>query len=100
MNSEISSIYITATSIMETPIQVAVRLKPVSNVNDLICAYSISYANTVQVGNHHPFPVNYALPSDCSQSYIFLTTICPLINSLLEGCDVSIVALGQATTGN
>lgn len=84
---------------MEVPIQVAVRIKPTTNVNDIICVHSIPYNNTIQLGNQQSFPVSYALPQDCSQSYIFLTTINPLINCLIDGSDVSIVTLGQTESG-
>lgn len=83
---------------MEIPIQVAVRLKP-PTTNENICVQSIPYTNTIQLNNQHSFPVNYALPIDCTQSYIFLTTVNPLISCLFDGCDVSVVTLGQADSG-
>lgn len=84
---------------METPVQVAVRLRPATNVNDMICVHPVPYSNIVQLGNQQTFPVNFALPADCTQSYMFLTTVNPLINCLLDGCDVSIVTLGQGHSG-
>lgn len=84
---------------MEIPIQVAVRIRPPENYNESICVQSIPYTNTIQINNQHSFPVNYALPVECSQSQVFSTTVNPLISCLFDGCDVSVVTFGQNESG-
>lgn len=84
---------------MEVPIEVAVRIKPSTKCNGIISVQSIPYTNTIQINNQHSFPVNHAFPVDCTQSYIFTTAVDPLVNCLFDGCDVSIVTLGQADSG-
>lgn len=83
---------------MEIPIQVAVRLKPSTNINENICIQSMPFMNSVQL-SQHTFPVTYALPVDSTQSHVFLTTVNPLISCLFDGCDVSVVTFGQADSG-
>ncbi|KAF2896636.1 hypothetical protein ILUMI_09539 [Ignelater luminosus] len=81
-------------------VEAAVRVCPVLyNNDDVLCVKSNTYNNTIQLGNIQSFPVHYALPSDCTQSALFSTTITPLINYLFEGCDVSVVTFGQSGTG-
>lgn len=84
---------------MEIPIQVAVRLKPPVNCNENLCVQSVPYTNNIQLNNQHCFPVSYALPIDSTQNHVFLTAVNPLIGCLYDGCDVSVVTLGQANSG-
>lgn len=84
---------------METPIQVAVRIRPPEKYNEVINVQSVPYSNTVHLNNQLSFPVNYAFPVDCTQSYIFTNAINPQISSLFDGCDISIVTFGQADSG-
>lgn len=85
---------------MEINIETAVRICPLAcNNGDMVCVQSNSLNNTIQLSNSQTYPVNYALPSNCCQSTLFSSVITPLVNYLLEGCDVSIVTMGQTGTG-
>lgn len=85
---------------MEMNVETAVRVCPVQcNNGDVICLQSNIYNNTVQLGNSQTYPVNYALPVDCSQNSLFTTIISPQLNYFFEGCDISIVTIGQPGTG-
>ena len=85
---------------MEVNVETAIRICPTHcNNGDIVCVQSNSYNNTVQLGNSQTYPVNYALQVDCSQNALFTTVISPQLNYLFEGCDVSIVTIGQAATG-
>lgn len=85
---------------MEISVETAVRICPLSCLNgDIVCVQSNTYNNTVQLGSSQIYPVNYALPQDCTQNTLFTTIITPLLNYLMEGCDVSVVAIGQNATG-
>lgn len=84
---------------METQIQVAVRIRPPDKYNEIINVQPITYSNTIHLNNQLSFPVNNAFSVDCSQSHIFSTAVNPQINSLFDGCDVSIVTFGGGDTG-
>ncbi|KRT81885.1 Kinesin, partial [Oryctes borbonicus] len=85
---------------MEMNVETAVRVCPIQcNNGDMICLQSNIYNNTIQLGNSQTYPVNYALPIDCNQNTLFTTIISPHLNYLFEGCDVSIVTIGQSGTG-
>ncbi|XP_022911135.1 kinesin-like protein costa [Onthophagus taurus] len=85
---------------MEMNVETAVRVCPIQcNNGDIICVQPNVYNNTVQLGNSQNYPVNYALPIDCSQNFIFTSLVSPHLNYLFEGCDVSIVTVGQSGTG-
>lgn len=45
------------------------------------------------------FAIKHALPFGCSQEFIYRQTVFPLIDSFLEGFDISIVTYGQHCTG-
>lgn len=78
----------------------AVRICPLNCLNgDIVCVQSNAYNNTIQLGTSQIYPVNYALPQDSTQSTLFTIIVTPLLNYLIEGCDVSIVAIGQNGTG-
>ncbi|CAH0560213.1 unnamed protein product [Brassicogethes aeneus] len=83
---------------MEINIETAVRVCPVPFDNN-ICVQSNTLNNTIELPHNQSFPVNYALPSDCCQSTVFNSVASPLVNYLLEGCDVSVVTFGQSGTG-
>ncbi|KAK5644240.1 hypothetical protein RI129_008085 [Pyrocoelia pectoralis] len=85
---------------MEINIETAVRICPVSYSNkDLLCVQADVCNNNIKLGNLQSIPVQYALPSDCTQNTLYTTTVTPLLNYFFEGCDVSIVTFGQASTG-
>lgn len=85
---------------MEVNVETAVRVCPLQcNNGDVVCLQSNIYNNTIQLGNSQTYPVNYALPIDCNQNTLFTTIISPQLNYLFEGCDVSIVTIGQSGTG-
>lgn len=83
---------------MELNIETAVRICPFTN-GDMVYVQPNPINNRVQLGNTQSYPVNYALPIDCCQNTVFSTTTAPLVNYFLEGCDVSIVTLGQSGSG-
>ncbi|XP_050292783.1 kinesin-like protein costa [Anthonomus grandis grandis] len=85
---------------MESFIETAVRICPiVEDKQDLVCLENDSLSNTVKILNSHSYPVNNALPLNCSQASVFNNVVEPLIPFFLEGCDVSVVTLGQYQTG-
>lgn len=85
---------------MESNVETAVRIFPLSCPNgDTLCVQPDFYNNTIHLGNSHCFPVQYALPMDCTQHGLFTSTITPLINYLFEGCDVSVITFGQSCSG-
>ncbi|KAJ8968863.1 hypothetical protein NQ317_016071 [Molorchus minor] len=85
---------------MEIHIETAIRVCPVEyNNGEILCVQSNNLNNTVQLSNSQVYPVNYALPINCCQNTLYSTVISPLVNFLLEGCDVSVVTIGQAGTG-
>ncbi|XP_044253970.1 kinesin-like protein costa isoform X2 [Tribolium madens] len=85
---------------MEMNIETAVRLHPTGySPTDMVCVHANPVNNTIQLANSQNYPVNYALPADCCQNTVFTTTTAPLVNYLVEGCDVSVVTLGQSGTG-
>lgn len=85
---------------MDIPLETAVRICPAEfSDNDVMCVQSNPLTNTIQLPNNQIYPVNYALPNNCYQSTLYTTVVMPMVNFLLEGCDVSIVTLGQSGTG-
>lgn len=85
---------------MDIPIETAVRVCPAEfSDNDVMCVQSNPLNNTIQLSNNQIYPVNYALPNNCCQNTLYTTVVMPMVNFLLEGCDVSIVTLGQSGTG-
>ncbi|KAJ8947530.1 hypothetical protein NQ318_005007 [Aromia moschata] len=85
---------------MEIHVETAVRICPKDYINgDMVCVQSNSINNTIQLTNSQVYPVNYALPINCCQNTVFSTVVAPLVNYLLEGCDVSIVTIGQPGAG-
>ncbi|XP_065159834.1 kinesin-like protein costa [Atheta coriaria] len=84
---------------MEINIETAIRILPVKPNGDIICVHPNTCNNTIQLGNSQTYPVNYALPHECTQSGLFNSVVAPLLNFLLEGCDVSIVTTGQPQAG-
>lgn len=85
---------------MELNIETAVRLCPLQcNNGDIVCVQTNNYNNTVQLGNMHTYHVNYALPLKCPQNALFTSAVSPLLTYLFEGCDVSIVTIGQSGMG-
>lgn len=86
--------------IMDIPIETAVRICPADITdNETMCVQSNPLNSTIQLSNNQIYPVNYALANNCCQSTLFSTVVMPMVNFLLEGCDVSIVTLGQSGTG-
>ncbi|CAH1159600.1 unnamed protein product [Phaedon cochleariae] len=81
---------------MEIQIETAVKICPIE-YGEMVCVQSDPTTNTIQL-NQQLYPVNYALPISCCQSTMF-SNIIPMVNFLLEGCDVSIVTIGQSGTG-
>lgn len=84
---------------MEIHVETAIRVCPVDYNGEMVCVQSNPINSTIQLSNNQVYPVNYALPANCCQNTLFSTIIAPLVNFLLEGCDVSIVAMGQSSTG-
>ncbi|XP_030747234.1 kinesin-like protein costa [Sitophilus oryzae] len=85
---------------MEFFVETAVRICPIPpSTENITCVQSSSINNTIQISSNQTYPVNYALPLNCSQDTVFCTAASPLLNYFLEGCDVSIVTLGQSHTG-
>lgn len=88
---------------MEIPIETAVRICSAEYCdNEEICVKSNPVNNTVQLSSNQIFsdyPVSYALPNNCCQSTLYTTVVMPMVNFLLEGCDVSVVTIGQTGTG-
>ncbi|KAG5890068.1 hypothetical protein JTB14_003633 [Gonioctena quinquepunctata] len=84
---------------MEVSIETAVRTCPIEyNNGEILCVQSDPISNTVQL-NNQVYPVNHALPLNCCQNTLFSTVVAPMVNFLLEGCDVSVVTIGQSGTG-
>ncbi|KAL3265463.1 hypothetical protein HHI36_009667 [Cryptolaemus montrouzieri] len=87
---------------MEINIETAVRICPIScrsSSENSLCLQANLSNNTIELANSQSFPVNYAIPAHSSQTVLYNTVITPLLNFLIEGCDVSVVALGQSETG-
>lgn len=89
---------------MEIPVETAIRICPTDlNEGDLVCLQSNPHNNTIHLSNNlnynQMYPVNYALPINCCQSTLYNTVVLPMVNFLLDGCDVSVVTMGQSGTG-
>jgi costal 2 protein len=85
---------------MELNIETAVRICPIGFTNsDMVCVHGDTMNNTIHLANSQSYPVNHALPIDCCQNTVFTSAVAPLVNYLVEGCDVSVVTLGQSGTG-
>lgn len=85
---------------MEINIETAVRICPIPyNNGEVLCVQPNIYNNTIQLGNGQTYPVNHVIPAECCQNRLFSTVVSPLLNYLLEGCDVSVVTTGQSGTG-
>ncbi|CAG9861558.1 unnamed protein product [Phyllotreta striolata] len=83
---------------MEVQIETAVRVCPIDYNGEMVCVQTNPLNRTVQL-NNQVYPVNYALPINCCQNTVFSTAVTPMVNLLLEGCDVSIVTIGQSGSG-
>lgn len=84
---------------MEVQVETAVRVCPLEyNNGEMVCVQTNPLNHTVQL-NNQVYPVNYALPINCCQNTVFSTTVMPMVNLLLDGCDVSIVTIGQSGSG-
>lgn len=85
---------------MEINIETAVRISAIPyNNGEVLCVQPNIYNNTIQLGNGQSYPVSHVIPAECCQNRLFTTVINPLLNYLLEGCDVSVVTTGQSGTG-
>lgn len=84
---------------MEARIETAVRICSLPNKENLICVESDNLNNVIKISNNQTYPVNNALPFNCSQNTVYNSVIEPLVPYFLEGCDVSVVTLGQTQTG-
>ena len=85
---------------MEFNIETAVRICPVGfTTPDMVCVQANTINNTIQLANSQNYPANYTFPINCCQSTVFTTSVAPLVNYLVEGCDVSVVTLGQSGSG-
>lgn len=67
-------------------------------VHEMVCVNAFPCANQVVVGQEY-FTVDHALPMDCTQSQVFDASIYPLVDSLLQGYDTSVIAYGQTNSG-
>lgn len=85
---------------MEVNVETVVRICPLSyNNNDIVCVQANPYNNTIELGNTQSYTVDHVIPVESCQNTLFTSTITPLLNYLFEGCDVSVVAIGQSGTG-
>lgn len=60
-------------------------LLPTDRLHEVVCVDVFPYANQIVLAKQNCFTVSYALPMNCSQSQLFITTVYPLINCVLEG---------------
>lgn len=60
-------------------------LLPTDRLHEVVCVDVFPYANQIVLAKQNCFTVSYALPMNCSQSQLFVTTVYPLINCVLEG---------------
>ena len=60
-------------------------LLPTYRLHEDVCVGVFPYANQIVLAKQNCFTVSYALPMNCSQSQLFVTTVYPLINYVLEG---------------
>lgn len=67
-------------------------LLPTDRLHEVVCVDVFPCANQIVLAKQNCFTVSYALPLNCSQSQLFVTTVYPLINCVLEG-DVHIQIL-------
>ncbi|KAJ9587210.1 hypothetical protein L9F63_019290, partial [Diploptera punctata] len=84
------------------PIQVAVRIRPLETtdrLDEIPCVQPLPWYGEVVVGNQEFFSVNCAYPLNFAQSQVFTTSVNPLINRVLEGYDISLIACGESGTG-
>ncbi|XP_044749976.1 kinesin-like protein costa [Coccinella septempunctata] len=87
---------------MDINIETAVRICPSRSRNgedNGMIGLHTNGTNSIQLANAQRFPVNYAFPPHTSQAVLYSTIVTPLMNFFLEGCDVSVVAVGQSGTG-
>lgn len=68
------------------------------NVN-VPSATGLVHAQINSDGDHHSYPVTYALPYGCSQENIYRQTMAGMIDVYLEGFDISVVTYGQHGCG-
>lgn len=80
--------------------ETAVRICPIPyNNQEILCVQANTFNNTIQLGNAQNYPVNHVIPEDYCQDRCFSTVVSPLLNYFFEGCDVSVVTMGQTGTG-
>jgi hypothetical protein len=60
-------------------------LLPTDRLHEVVTVDVFPYANQIVLAKQNCFTVSYALPMNCSQSQLFVTTVYPLINCVLEG---------------
>jgi hypothetical protein len=60
-------------------------LLPTDRLHEAVCVDVFPCANQIVLAKQNCFTVSYALPMNCSQSQLFVTTVYPLINCVLEG---------------
>lgn len=93
---------------MEIPIQVAVRVYPDTQIDESFIEIippnknetenESSTSGIVRV-EERTFPVSHALSIGITQEQIYLETVYPLLQSFMDGFDVSIVTYGQTKSG-
>ncbi|CAG0903398.1 unnamed protein product, partial [Darwinula stevensoni] len=81
------------------PIQVAVRVRPVLREMQTTCIQLFPESEQLVIGGEHVFSFERIFSPSADQNDIFEDAVLPLVETFLEGQDVTILAYGQSESG-
>ncbi|KAM5298986.1 kinesin-like protein KIF27 isoform 4-T4 [Ctenodactylus gundi] len=87
----------------ETPVKVAVRIRPLlcKEVlhNHQVCVRAIPHTQQIIIGRDRVFTFDFVFGKNSTQDEVYNTCIKPLVVSLIEGYNATVFAYGQTGSG-